>query len=71
MSKKESQQSVVEAPVMEAPVAVKKQVKTPKSNWEMKERVYLLKNNYTPLTLTIPSRHTRKHPLLFFDKVSL
>ena len=70
MSKKESQQSVVEAPVMEAPVAVKKQVKTPKSNWEMKERVYLLKNNYTPLTLTIPSRHTRKHPLLFFDKVS-
>ena len=70
MSKKESQQSAVEAPVMEAPVAVKKQVKTPKSNWEMKERVYLLKNNYTPLTLTIPSRHTRKHPLLFFDKVS-
>jgi hypothetical protein len=47
MSKKESQQSAVEAPVMEAPVAVKKQVKTPKSNWEMKERVYLLKNNYT------------------------
>jgi len=70
MSKKESQQSAVEAPVMEAPVAVKKQVKTPKSNWEMKERVYLLKNNYTPLTLTIPSRHTRKHPLLFFDKAS-
>ena len=70
MSKKESQQSAVEAPVMEAPVAVKKQVKTPKSNWEMKERVYLLKNNYTPLTLTIPSRHTRKHPLLFFDKVN-
>jgi len=69
MSKKEKQQSAVEAPVMEAPVAVKKELKTP-NKWEMKERVYLLKNNYTPLTLTIPSRHTRKHPLLFFDKTT-
>ena len=37
-------------------------------NWEIKDRHYFLTGNYKPLTLTIPSRHTRKHPLLWFDE---
>jgi len=36
-------------------------------NWEIKDRTYILKNNKSPLTLTIPSKHTTKHPLLYFD----
>ena len=36
--------------------------------WEIKDRHYYLTGNLKPLTLTIPSRHTRKHPLLWFDE---
>ena len=38
-----------------------------KPEWEIKDRIYYLKNNKSPLTLTIPGRHTKKHPLLYFD----
>ena len=38
------------------------------SNWERKDRKYYLTNNLTPLTLTIPSKHTRKHALLWYDE---
>jgi len=37
-------------------------------SWEIKDRVYFLKGNMSPLTLTVPGRHTRKHALLYFDK---
>ena len=48
---------------------VKKQPQEPaKPSWEIKDRVYYLKGNKTPLTLTIPSRHTKKHSLLYFDE---
>jgi len=36
--------------------------------WEIKDRNYFLKGGKSPLTLTIPGRHTRKHPLLWFDE---
>jgi len=49
-------------------VQVKKEVKPTKPSWEIKDRVYYLKGNKTPLTLTIPSRHTKKHSLLYFDE---
>jgi len=57
-----------ETVVIEAPV--KTQPKTTKPSWEIKDRIYYLKGNKTPLTLTIPSRHTSKHSLLYFDKES-
>ena len=38
-----------------------------KPSWEIKDRVYFLKGNKSPLTLTIPGRHTRKHAFLYFD----
>lgn len=36
-------------------------------DWEVKDRTYYLNSHHTPVTYTIPSRHTRKHPLLYFD----
>jgi len=50
-------------------VAVKTAPKKPiKPEWEIKDRVYYLKGNKNPLTLTIPGKHTRKHSLLYFDE---
>ena len=40
----------------------------PSNEWEIKDRVYYLRSNKNPLTLTIPSRHTKKHSLLYFDE---
>jgi hypothetical protein len=39
-----------------------------KPSWEIKDRVYYLLGNKSPLTLKIPGRHTRKHSLLYFDQ---
>ena len=45
---------------------VQKQQSRP--SWEIKDRTYILKNNKSPLTHTIPSRHSAKYSLLYFDK---
>jgi len=42
--------------------------KPAKQSWEIKDRIYYLKGNKNPLTLTIPGKHTRKHALLYFDQ---
>ena len=69
MAKKAKAEAIEVAPqetvVQEAPV--KKEVKPAKPSWEIKDRVYYLKGSKTPLTHTIPSRHTSKHSLLYFD----
>jgi hypothetical protein len=50
---------------------MEKQVKKPvEITWEVKDRIYYLKGDETPLTLTIPSKHTKKHALLYFDEDS-
>jgi AMMECR1 domain-containing protein len=36
--------------------------------WEIKDRNYYLTGSASPITFTIPSKHTRKHPLLWFDE---
>jgi hypothetical protein len=36
--------------------------------WEIKDRVYILTTNKTPLLFTLPSRHTSKRPLMFYDE---
>ena len=38
-----------------------------KDTWEYKDRVYYLSNGKSPLTFTIPARHTRRYPLVWFD----
>ena len=66
MAKKETKEVEVNEP--EVVVAPPKKVKTQKlDSWETKDRTYILKGPHTPLTLTIPAKHTRKHALLFFD----
>ena len=37
-------------------------------NWEVKDRVYYLTTAETPLVWTLPSKHTRRKPLLWFDE---
>ena len=69
MAKKKQQQEVVVEEVAVAtpkPTAIKP---VKKDDWEIKDRTYLLKGNKEPLTFTIPSKHTRRHPLLWFDEV--
>jgi len=69
MAKKAKAEAVEVAPQEVAvKAAPKKEVKPAKPNWEIKDRVYYLKGNKSPLTLTIPSRHTKKHSLLYFDE---
>ena len=69
MAKKATAETVEVAPQEVAvKTAPKKEVKPAKPSWEIKDRVYYLKGNKNPLTLTIPSRHTKKHSLLYFDK---
>ena len=61
---KEKKAAVEETVVVEK---TKKVPKVKKPTWEVKDRTYYLKGRKTPLTLTIPCKHTRKHPLLWFD----
>jgi len=68
MAKKAKAEAVEVAPQEVAvKAAPKKEVKPTKPEWEIKDRIYYLKHNKSPLTLTIPSRHTSKHSLLYFD----
>ena len=39
--------------------------------WELKDRNYFLTNNLSPLTYTLPSKHTRRFPLLYFDRETM
>ena len=41
--------------------------KKPVDNWEYKDRNYYLVGNKTPLTYTLPSRHSLRYPLVWFD----
>ena len=47
-----------------------KEKQSVKKDWEIKDRIYYLKGDKTPLTLTIPGKHTKKHALLYFDAES-
>ena len=38
------------------------------STWEIKDRVYLLKGNKTPLLFTVPAKHSQAKSLLYFDE---
>ena len=63
---KEKKEVIVEETVVETK-PVKKEKKVEKPKWENKDRTYYLKGTKSPLTLTIPAKHTRKHALLWFD----
>jgi len=63
---KEKKEQQVEDVVVTAPEPVKAKP-AKKDSWEVKDRTYYLKGTKSPLTLTIPAKHTRKHALLWFD----
>ena len=65
MAKQAKAETIEVAP---QPVATKVAPKPAKPSWEIKDRIYYLKGNKSPLTLTIPGKHTRKHALLYFDE---
>ena len=46
-----------------------KEKKTPekKDNWEYKNRTYYLMGRHKPLTYTLPSKHSGRYPLVWFD----
>ena len=44
-----------------------KEAPSKKDTWEYKDRNYYLLNNQEPLTYTIPSRHSSRYPLVWFD----
>jgi hypothetical protein len=45
--------------------APKQEVK--KDDWVYKDRNYYLTDNKEPLTYTLPSKHSRRYPLVWFD----
>jgi|TARA_R100001460_G_scaffold3648_1_gene10862 hypothetical protein len=47
-------------------LAPKQEVK--KDTWEYKDRHYYLLGDKEPLTYTIPSKHTQRYPLVWFDQ---
>ena len=66
MAKKAVAEAIEVAP---QPVVTKEVItKKPKNSWEIKNRNYYLTGNKTPLTYKIPSRHTTRHGLLWYDK---
>ena len=63
---KQKQEVLVEEPVQ---VKQKVEVKQPqKPKWEIKDRTYLLLHDQAPLTYRLASRHSTRHPLLWFDE---
>jgi len=52
---------------IEQPI-IKKNIKSVKPNWEIKDRTYILRGNKSPITYTIPARHSARFPLLWFDE---
>ena len=68
MAKQAKAETIEVAPQEEVVTKVATPVKPTKPEWEIKDRVYYLKGNKNPLTLTIPGKHTRKHALLYFDE---
>ena len=44
--------------------------KAAQPQWEFKDRTYFLTTGKSPLIFTIPSKHSRNKPLLYFDKKS-
>jgi hypothetical protein len=69
MAKKAKAEETIEVAPQEVAVKTtpKKEVMPVKPSWEIKDRTYFLKGKKSPLTHTINSRHTAKHPLLWFN----
>ena len=68
MAKKAKTEETIE--VVPQPTTVKNTVvqKPVKPSWEIKDRLYQLKQGKSPLVFTLPSKNSRRSPLLWFDE---
>jgi len=48
-------------------MAKTKEIPSIEQGWEIKDRTYFVAGKHKPLTLRIPSKHSRKFPMLWFD----
>lgn len=65
----QAKKAVTKTEVAPQPITPKEvKVEPAKPSWEIKDRTYILKGSFTPLTLTLPSRHSARFPLLWFDE---
>lgn len=46
----------------------KKRITNPEKGWEIKDRVYILSANRSPISWTVQSKHTLRKPLFWFDE---
>ena len=67
-AKKAPAKKVEVAPQQKVVVKTPTKTQPAKPSWEIKDRTYILTSNRSPVTFTIPSKHTSKHTLLYFDK---
>ncbi len=65
-----AKKETVETPAVEvkSKPAAKAVEKNTKPKWEIKDRVYHLKGKNSPLTYTIPGKHSARFPLLWFNE---
>jgi hypothetical protein len=49
-------------------VKIKSKPEPAEPTWEIKDRTYILSGMRSPLTYTVQSRHSRRFPMLWFDK---
>ena len=66
-AKKAPAKKVEVAPQQKVVAKAAPKVEPAKPSWEIKDRMYIVIGQ-APLTLTISSKHTSRHPLLYFDK---
>jgi len=66
-AKKAPAKKVEVAPQQKVVAKAAPKVEPTKPSWEIKDRMYFVKGQ-APLTYTIAARHSRKNPLLYFDK---
>ena len=69
MAKKATAETIEVAPQQEAVTKVAAPVQPTKPTWEIKDRLYTLKGNQSPLVYSMNTRHTPKKPLLYFDPI--
>jgi len=69
MAKKATAKKVEVAPQeLPTPPVVVETPRIKKPSWEIKDRTYILIGNDSPLTHTMPSKHSARYPLLWFDE---
>ena len=66
-AKKAPAKKVEVAPQQEVVVKAPTKAQPAKPSWEIKDRTYILTSGRSPITFTIPGKHTLKHSLLYFD----